>query len=238
MALVLEAWDFMNTSQIAVLFTRELGKVRGLAKGAKREGGAFQGGFDAGSVWSVELLRKSEGLDLLTRAEMSEDFPRLRADLSALYGAFYVLELAGALTVEHEAEPEFWDAAMGALRLLDRGAPRDIVLFAFEAAAMRHLGFMPRVDDCASCGGKLPARPAFSPRFGGALCAACAPRDPGARFVSAGGLKMMARLAEGAIPLESLNVDGRIGADLRAAFDLYWLNLLGREVRAARFVRG
>ena len=47
---------------------------------------------------------------------------------------------------------------------------------------------------------------------------------------------MLARLAEGTIPLESLNVEGRIGADLRAAFDLFWLNLLGREVKSARFL--
>lgn len=235
-ALVLATYDYMNTSQIVVLFARELGKVRGLAKGAKRENGPFQGGFDIGSVYDVELLRKTEGLDLLTKAAMSEDFPRLRQDLPALYAAFYIMELADALTVEHDSEPEFWEATMGALRLLDRGAPRDIVLFAFEAAAMRHLGFMPRVDDCAGCGGKLPARPAFSPRLGGALCAACAPRDPGARLVSAGGLKMLTRLAEGTIPLEALSIEGRTAADLRAAFDLYWLNLLGREVRSAKFI--
>ncbi len=235
-ALVLALYDFSNTSQIAVLFTRELGKVRGLAKGAKRGDGSFQGGLDVGSVYRVRMLAKSEGLDLLTKSEMSETFPGLRTDLPALYAAFYVIELADALTVEHDAQPEFWDAAISALRLLDRAAPRDIVLFAFEAAAMRLLGFMPRVDDCASCGGKLPARPAFSPRIGGALCAACAPADPGARLVSAGGLKMLARLAEGTIPLESLNVEGRIGADLRAAFDLFWLNLLGREVKSARFL--
>ncbi|KAF0240985.1 MAG: DNA repair protein [Planctomycetota bacterium] len=235
-ALVLALYDFSNTSQIAVLFTREMGKVRGLAKGAKRADGAFQGGLDVGSVYRLRMLAKNEGLDLLTKSEMSEAFPGLRTDLPALYAAFYVLELADALTVEHDPHPEFWDATISALRLLDHSAPRDIVLFAFEAAAMRLLGFMPRVDDCAGCSGKLPARPAFSPRIGGALCTACAPRDPGARLVSAGSLKMLARLAEGTIPLESLNVDGRIGSDLRAAFDLFWLNLLGRELRSASFL--
>lgn len=237
-ALVLAIYDFANTSQIAVLFTKELGKVRGIAKGAKRENGTFQGGFDVGSVYDVGMIRKTEGLDLLTKAAMTEAFPGLRGDLPALYAAFYVLELADALTVEHDPHPEFWEATIGALRLLDRGAPRDIVLFAFEASAMRFLGLMPVVDVCASCGRPLPARPAFSPRFGGALCENCAGRDPGARPVSAGGLKMMGKLAEGAIPLEALNVEGRTGKDLRAAFDLFWLNLLGREVRSARFVRG
>ncbi|MCE9583977.1 MAG: DNA repair protein RecO [Planctomycetes bacterium] len=236
-ALPLALYDFSNTSQIVVLFTRDLGKVRGLAKGAKRATGSFQGGFDLGAVYEVTLIEKTEGLDLLTKAEMTEGFPGLRRNLAALEAAFYVLELAAELTVEHDPQPEFWQATVDTLRLLDKWAPRDIVLFAFEAAAMRQHGFMPRVDDCAVCGRPLPPRPAFSPRFGGALCTVCAPMDPGARAVSAGGLKMMARLAEGTIPLQSLNVDGRVGKDLRAAFDLFWLNLFGRELRSARFVR-
>ncbi|MBI2922420.1 MAG: DNA repair protein RecO [Planctomycetes bacterium] len=235
-ALVLALYDYSNTSQIAVLFTRDLGKVRGLAKGAKRATGAFQGGLEVGAVYDVQLIRKTEGLDLLTRASMAENFPGLRRSAAALNAAFYVLELAGELTVEHDPQPAFWKVALDTLRLLDRGAPGDIVLFRFEAAALSLLGFMPRTESCALCGAKLPARPAFSPRFGGALCAACGPRDPGARPVSAGALRMMARLAEGAIPLESLNVDGRIGRELRAAFSLFWLNLLGRELRSGRFL--
>ena len=98
-ALVLALYDFANTSQIAVIFTRELGKVRGLAKGAKRVGGSFQGGFDVGSVYDVGVIGKEAGLDLLTKSAMSETFPGLRESLPALYAAFYVLELADQLTV-------------------------------------------------------------------------------------------------------------------------------------------
>jgi DNA repair protein RecO (recombination protein O) len=236
-ALALALYDFANTSQIAVLLTRDLGKVRGLAKGARRPNGSFQGGLDFGAVYDVTLHARTEGLDLLARAEMSEPFPGLRRDLGAFHAAFYALELANLLTVEHDPQPDFFRVAVDTLRLLDRGAPRDLVLFAFEAAAMRLLGFMPRVEACASCGKGLPARPAFSPRLGGALCAACAPKDPGANPVAAGALKTLARLAEGAIPLGSLQIGDQVGRDLRAAFDLFWLNLMGREVRSARFLR-
>ena len=236
-ALVLSTFDFANTSQIAVLFTRDLGKVRGLAKGAKRATGSFQGGLDVGSVYSVGVIPRTEGLDLLTRAEMEESFSGIRRAQERLNAAFYVLELATELTVEHDPQPDFFRVTVDSLRLLDRGAPGDIVLFAFEAAAMHLLGFMPRTESCALCAGRLPARPAFSPRYGGALCAGCAPHDPGAKPVSVGALKTLARLADGTIPIGSLNVDGRVGKDLRAAFDLFWLNLLGRELRSLRFRR-
>ena len=39
-------WDFSETSQTVSLFGRSLGVVRGLAKGARRERGAFDGGVD------------------------------------------------------------------------------------------------------------------------------------------------------------------------------------------------
>lgn len=212
------------------------GQVRGLAKGALRPTGSFEGGLEVGAVYDLSLLPRTDGLDLLTRARMVEAFPAVRGSEAALNAAFFVLELGAQLTVEHDPQPEFFDAAIGSLRLLDKGAPRDIVLFAFEASAMRLLGFMPAVESCAGCGAVLPVRPAFSPRYGGALCAACGPRDPGAKPVSAGALRMLARLAEGAIPLSSLAIDARVARDLRAAFNLFWLNLLGREPRSARFL--
>lgn len=235
-ALILRTYDFANTSQVVVALTRDLGKVRGLAKGARRAKGTFEGGFDVGAVVELGVIRKTEGLDVLTKARMIEAFPGLRESIAALYAAFFAMELAAELTVEHDPHPDFYDLTLNTMRLLDRGAPADIALFHFEARTMSLLGYMPRVEACALCGAKLPAKPAFSPRFGGALCAMCGPKDPGAKQVSAGALRMLARLAEGAIPLEALNVEGRTGRELRAAFDLFWMNLLGREVRSARFL--
>jgi DNA repair protein RecO (recombination protein O) len=235
-ALVLATWDYAETSQVAALLTRDFGKVRGLAKGSRRSTGDFQGGLDPGTVVDLFFIRKSEGLDLLTRSRMAEHFPALRRSERALNAAFFVLELADRLTVEHDPQPDFYRLSLDTLRLLDRGAPNDIVLFHFEASAMSLLGYLPITERCALCSGVLPARPAFSPRFGGALCTGCSVRDEGAKTVSAGALRMIARLAEGKIPLEALNVEGRTGREIRAAFDLFWLNLLGREVRSARFL--
>lgn len=235
-ALVLRTWDFAETSQVVMALTRDAGKVRGLAKGSRRATGSFQGGFDVGTVVELGFIRKSEGLDVLAKSRMTETFPGLRDSLPALYAAFFAMELAADLTVEHDPHPDFFDLTINTLRLLDRGAPADIALFHFEARTMSLLGYMPRLEACALCGKALPAKPAFSPRFGGALCAMCGPKDMGAKQVSAGALRMLARLAEGAIPLEALNVEGRTGRELRAAFDLFWMNLLGREVRSARFL--
>src|SRR4051812_49882730 len=93
-ALVVRGVDFSETSRIVTLWTREFGKVRVLAKGGRRLKSNFESALDLLTLCSIVLLRKSSsGLDLLTEAQVGERFPRLRADLAALYAAYYVAEL-------------------------------------------------------------------------------------------------------------------------------------------------
>jgi DNA repair protein RecO (recombination protein O) len=90
-AIVLRTTDWSETSRIATLWTRELGKVRAVAKGGRRLKSAFENALDLLTVCSIVLLRKSSGsLDLLTEAVVVRRFPRLQSDLAALYAAYYV----------------------------------------------------------------------------------------------------------------------------------------------------
>src|SRR3954471_23803918 len=90
-AIVLRTTDWSETSRIATLWTRQFGKVRALAKGGRRLKSAFENALDLLTVCDIVLLRKTSGsLDLLTEARVVRRYPRLRADLAALYGAYYV----------------------------------------------------------------------------------------------------------------------------------------------------
>src|SRR3954454_24204860 len=94
-ALILRTTDWSETSRIATLWTRELGKVRALAKGWRRLRSSFESSLDLLTLCSIVLLRKPSGLDLLTEAQVARRFPRLRADLGSLYAAYYLAELLG-----------------------------------------------------------------------------------------------------------------------------------------------
>ena len=122
-ALVLRTTDWSETSRIASLWTREFGKVRALAKGGRRLKSNFENALDLLTHCRIVFLRKSPGsLDLLTEAQVVRRFPRLRSDLAALYGAYYVAELLEAMTEEHDPHPALFDAALETLDLL--GSPR------------------------------------------------------------------------------------------------------------------
>src|SRR5438445_8027146 len=97
--LVIRASDFSETSRVVTLWTRELGKVRVLAKGGRRLKSSFESGLDLLIVCSIVLLRKtSGGLDLLTEARVQERFNALARDLPALYAGYYIAELLGSKT--------------------------------------------------------------------------------------------------------------------------------------------
>ena len=71
--LVLRSVEVFETSSVVTLFTRDLGKVSGLAKGARRLKSPFRAGLDLVSVCDIVLLHKaSDALDLLTEASVSE----------------------------------------------------------------------------------------------------------------------------------------------------------------------
>jgi DNA repair protein RecO (recombination protein O) len=173
-ALVLRTTDWSESSRIATLWTRELGKVRALAKGGRRLKSAFESALDLLTVCSIVLLRKSSGsLDLLTEALVVRRFGHLRSDLTALYAGYYIAELLADWTEDLDPHPALFDealATLGDLGEMDSGQR----VMRFEMVFLRELGYRPVLDRCASCQGVLSGeRLIFSPAAGGVWCGRC-----------------------------------------------------------------
>jgi len=185
LALVLRTTDWSETSRIATLWTREFGKVRVLAKGGRRLKSNFENALDLLTLCRIVFLRKSSGsLDLLTEARVEERFPRLRADLQALYAAYYIAELLSDWTEDYDPHPLLFDEALAALRTLgqllprggegERGRGGDAPsvppsplrslphtgqrLARFELVLLRELGYTPALLSCAVCGREFAPR--------------------------------------------------------------------------------
>jgi DNA repair protein RecO (recombination protein O) len=197
-AIVLRTTDWSESSRIATLWTRELGKVRALAKGGRRLKSSFDTALDLLTVCGIVLLRKSSGsLDLLTEAQVIRRFDRLRNDLGALYAGYYVAELLADWTQELDPHPALFDEALATLGEL--GGPGVEIgprVMRFEMVFLDELGYRPSLDRCAGCQGELPpARLAFGPAAGGALCPGCARGHRDHRPLSPAALGMLRGLA-------------------------------------------
>jgi recombinational DNA repair protein (RecF pathway) len=147
-------WDFSETSQTVSLFGRGLGLVRGLAKGARRERGAFDGGIDLLSRGEFgAIVKPGKELATLTEWDLLEVFPRLRMDLPANRAAFYMADLVGRMLAPEDPHPALFDRFVASLRTLgsarDPGEPPPDgagALLAFQWTLLCETGHRPNVD--------------------------------------------------------------------------------------------
>lgn len=237
LALVVRGTDWSESSRITTLFTREFGKVRGLAKGGRRLKSNFDVALDLLNVCRVVFLRKAHGgLDLLTEAQIAERFPALRHDLHALYAGYYIAELLAEGTQEYDPHPDLFDAALAALRGLgnvekERGAAAAFTsTVSFELVWLRELGYTPRLDACASCDADVippgAVRVFFSPAAGGVLCPNCGPAAADRRMVTVAALRALQQWDEPRQPL-----DPAVRRELRGLLGYLVSSILGRRPR-------
>ena len=239
-AIVIRTVDFMESSLVVTLFTREFGKIGALAKGAKRLKSPFESALDLMALCRIVFLHKtSEALDLLTEAKLLRRFRPAGRDLLALYAGYYVAELLGALTDDDDPYPELFDLADQTLSALAAGHPAARLVIRFELGMLRILGHMPALENCAECGtpvatsGKL----AFGLIHGGILCDTCRIGKRQVATVSAGTLRTMAQLAEPAARTwQRMEITPHIMGELRGILNRYLTNLLGHKPRMYEYL--
>lgn len=102
--------EFSETSQVVTVFTREHGMVRGLAKGARRPGGSFDGGIELLSRGELLWVPKPAGqLATLTSWTVLGASPAIRTSWERWAGAMYLAQLFAALFQESDPHPKTFD---------------------------------------------------------------------------------------------------------------------------------
>jgi DNA repair protein RecO (recombination protein O) len=240
LALVIRTVEVFETSLVATLFTRELGKVAVLAKGGRRLKSPFQGGLDLLGVSDIVMFPKaSESLDLLAEAVSVERFASLRRDLAALYAGYYIAELLTDLTDLHDPHPKLFDAARITLRHLGDAELRPRRVLRFELACLREVGLLPSLDRCAGCGVDLKPSEgsvSFGLSSGGVLCDACRPGQPHVVSLSAKSLEAIRILSSQGPAWRELDVSQRRLAPARDTVGAIVTHVLGHRPRLRPFV--
>ena len=201
-ALVVKSVEFMESSLILTLFTRKFGKVRGLAKGARRLKNPFETSLDLLASIKLSFIRKnSDALDLLTEAKLARRFRPTARNFRGLYAGYYVAELLDLATEDYQPLPDLWTLADATLDSLQRRPGVAARVAAFETATLDYLGEFPSTRACVECGQALPldsmtnlARGIwFELDAGGVVCAKCrqTKRLPGLIPSTIGALKLL-----------------------------------------------
>ena len=173
-ALVLGTMDYREADRIVTLFTLKHGKVRGIARGAKRSVRRFGGALELFARLRAEILLK-EGLAGIQSADIVTIYPRIRDDLTKIGLAGYVCELTDAFLPEGAANPRLFRLICSYLEHLDYHPVSFSDRRFFELNFLNVLGFRPSLDRCATCSKEMNegAWLRISMAASGLLCGTC-----------------------------------------------------------------
>lgn len=179
-AVVLRHADWGEADRILTLYTREYGKLRAVAKGARKMRSRKAGHLEPFTRITVQLARARD-LPIVTQVETLDAYLPLRDDLLLMGYASYAMELLDRFTYDEEGgNPTIFRLLTETLaRLAGRTEPW-LALRYYEMRLLDSLGFRPQLFVCSNCQRDiLPEDQYFSPSAGGVICPRCGNGLPG-----------------------------------------------------------
>ncbi len=175
-ALILRTYKVGETSKVVVLLTRERGKVRAVAKGARSGRPRYQSALEPLSEVRVGLYGR-QGAELLRMGPCELLRSAYRAGERGLSEALhlsYFAELIDAFAQEGEAEDDVYRLALAVVRAALGGTDTGVLARYLEAWLLKLHGLYPPLDRCASCERALgPGGLDYDAESRGFVCGTC-----------------------------------------------------------------
>jgi DNA repair protein RecO (recombination protein O) len=179
-AIVIRHAERGEADRMVTLFTRERGKLRAIAKGARKIKSRKAGHLEPFTRVTLQLAAAHD-FPIVTQAETVEAYLALRDDLVKTGYAAYCLELIDRFTYEEEIEAgAIFSVLADTLKRIETSIDVWLAIRYFEMRLLDFLGFRPHLFECANCGDKIePVDQYFSPLLGGVVCPRCGIGLPG-----------------------------------------------------------
>lgn len=237
-AIVLSRVDFGEADRVITIYSRQHGKLRVVAKGARRPLSRLGPHLEY-FCRSQLLLAKGRDLDVVTGAETVTAHLALRSDLDAYGHASHMVEMVGRLTEERQENTLIFDLLAGSLQLLAERVDPYHVTRHFELALLNHLGFRPELLRCVECREPLTQAPhPFMAGLGGFLCERCQPRGVALRHVTVDAQKYLRAVERGGLSaIVGLQLDATLRGEIERILADYLRHISERDLASLRVWR-
>jgi DNA repair protein RecO (recombination protein O) len=172
-AVVLRTWPVHEADQIVSLFTRDLGKIKGVAKSAAKSRRRFGGALEPMTYVRARYFErpKQELVRLdsfeILRSPLSEPVDYARATALALF-----VEILEEALPDHDPQDHVFRLLLSVLEQTRAGRIWMPVTY-FALWVTRLMGWLPDLGSCLFCGARLAGASAyFYAGFDGLFCAA------------------------------------------------------------------
>jgi DNA repair protein RecO (recombination protein O) len=236
--IVLGYSDMGEADRLLTLYTRQLGKVKAIAKGVRKPHSRKAGHLEPFTQSNL-LLARGRDLFILTQAETVDAYLPLREDLIILGYASYVVELLDRTSYEEGENRSLYRLLADTLARLSQGEPPNQVVRYYEFRLLDLVGFRPQLENCTRCKNEIkPEDQFFSPAQGGVLCPRCGSTEPDVRPVSRRALKYMRYLQRSSYTeVRRSRFAPAVRREVEALMQHYFTYLLERGLNSPAFIR-
>jgi DNA repair protein RecO (recombination protein O) len=190
-AIVLRRTDFGEADRLLTAFTPERGKLRLVAKGARKPSSRKSGHVELFSHGQF-MVAVGRNLDIITQAETLEPYLPLREDLLRTTYAYYVAELADAFTAEQDENRPLFELLKDAFGWVCAADDLPLVARYYELHLLGLAGYQPQLFVCGGCKKRLePEVNYLSAADGSVFCRKCGYDRLGTSEISVNALKVL-----------------------------------------------
>lgn len=245
-AIVLKRTDTGEADRLLTLYTANLGKLRAIAKGARKPSSRKSGHVELFTLTAL-LLARGRHIDVVTQAETINSFQPLQKNLERVGYAYYLAELVDRFMEEGIENQPLFDLLLNAFRWLgeDETRPMNLASY-FELNLLLHVGYRPQLFNCANCGAEIqPSENFFSIEAGGVIDSNCMQtrreKLPGhgrdAMPISLNALKILRYLQTREwATVRSLKLNAEAHAEVQALMERYIAHYLERNLKSVEFL--
>lgn len=236
-AIVLKHIPFGEADRLVTLYTPQLGKVRAVAKGARRARSKLAGHLEP-LTRANTLIRRGKTLDTISQSETVTSNLLLRGDLWRMSCGLYMAELIERFSQENLENPTLYRVLRDGLLDLSVTKTAELLLRTFELQVLNVVGYRPELERCVECIKPLsPRLNFFSPSAGGVLCSDCRDTHRVNRPLSLNALKVMRLLSKaGGRTQVAVRVSEELAAELEGILRQYIRYILEQELKSTEFL--
>lgn len=238
-AVVLGSIDYGESDKIVTFYTLEFGKLKGIAKGAKRSKKRFVNNLEPFSYIRL-LFSQKQGRDLaiVEQADVIRRFDNLFLDINKLAFGSYCLELLNEMTPEAQKNQKAFELLVNFLTLLHGGANARTTVMFFEMRLLSILGYHPHLDACVVCkNAPLHKKVFFSSAKSGIVCFACKNQEKFVIPVSLGAIKFLMLAAKTDIDkMDRICMADWAAEECERVMGDFLKYQLGKELKSKRFL--
>lgn len=227
---VLRNRKYREIDSLLTIFTRKVGKINAIAKGARRPKNNLLAGTQPFS-YSEFVLYKGRSLYTVNQCDTKEIFYPLREDLKKLSYAAYLVELVESVTVEGQTNNRLFNLLGKTLYILkENDIEINPIIRAFEIKLMNYSGYRPHLVNCVHCANKRSTLWKFSAEQGGLLCSSCLNMDPFAIKIGNTAIKLaIYLLTRDMSEIKNLKISSYLNDELRKILKQYILTYTNRH---------